>query len=44
MLRTFNLGVGMVVLVAPENAGRVPGGWPIGEVLPGAGVHYEGSL
>jgi len=44
MLRTFNLGVGMVVIVAAEDAGRVPGGWPIGEVVSGAGVAYEGSL
>jgi phosphoribosylformylglycinamidine cyclo-ligase len=44
MLRTFNLGVGMVVLVAPEDAGRLPGGWLIGEVVSGAGVSYEGSL
>ena len=44
MLRTFNLGVGMVLIVAAEDAGRVPGGWFIGEVVPGAGVSYEGSL
>jgi phosphoribosylformylglycinamidine cyclo-ligase len=44
MLRTFNLGVGMVVLVAAEDAGRVPGGWPIGEVVPGGGVEYVGTL
>jgi phosphoribosylformylglycinamidine cyclo-ligase len=44
MLRTFNLGVGMVVLVAAEDAGHVPGGWLIGEVVSGAGVTYEGSL
>jgi phosphoribosylformylglycinamidine cyclo-ligase len=44
MLRTFNLGVGMVVMVAPENAARIPGGFVIGEVVPGSGVSYEGSL
>jgi phosphoribosylformylglycinamidine cyclo-ligase len=44
MLRTFNLGVGMVLIVAAEDVGRVPGGWPIGEVVSGAGVSYEGSL
>ena len=44
MLRTFNLGVGMVVIVSPENASRIPGGWILGEVVPGAGVSYEGSL
>jgi phosphoribosylformylglycinamidine cyclo-ligase len=44
MLRTFNLGVGMVLIVAEEDSGRVPGGWPIGEVVVGSGVSYEGSL
>jgi phosphoribosylformylglycinamidine cyclo-ligase len=44
MLRTFNMGVGMVVLVAPADAARIPGGWTIGEVVAGSGVSYEGSL
>ena len=44
MLRTFNLGVGMVLIVAAEDVGRVPGGWLIGEVVSGAGVSYKGSL
>lgn len=44
MLRTFNLGVGMVVLVDPRDAERIPGGFPIGEVVRGRGVEYEGSL
>ena len=37
MFRTFNMGVGMVVVVAPEDAedviGAVPGSWRIGEVV-----------
>jgi phosphoribosylformylglycinamidine cyclo-ligase len=44
MLRTFNLGVGMVVLVDSEDSGRIPGGWAIGEVVSGEGVSYEGRL
>jgi phosphoribosylformylglycinamidine cyclo-ligase len=44
MLRTFNLGVGMVVIVAKGDAERVPGAFPIGEVVEGQGVVYEGSL
>ena len=44
MLRTFNLGVGMVLIVADEDSARVPGGWTIGEVVAGSGVSYEGSL
>jgi phosphoribosylformylglycinamidine cyclo-ligase len=43
-LRTFNLGVGMVVIVSPEDAGLLRGGFPIGEVIPGRGVSYEGGL
>jgi phosphoribosylformylglycinamidine cyclo-ligase len=44
MLRTFNLGVGMVLLVASEDVGRIAGGWTVGEVVRGTGVSYEGSL
>ncbi len=44
MLRTFNMGVGMVVIVAPEDSARIPGGWTIGHVAAGSGVTYEGSL
>jgi phosphoribosylformylglycinamidine cyclo-ligase len=44
MLRTFNLGVGMVLIVAEEDSARVPGGWTIGEVVAGSGVSYEGSF
>jgi len=44
MLRTFNLGVGMVVIVARGDAERVPGAFPIGGVVEGQGVVYEGSL
>jgi phosphoribosylformylglycinamidine cyclo-ligase len=43
-LRTFNLGVGMVVIVSSTDAGRLPGAWPIGEVISGRGVSYEGRL
>ncbi|HXV65087.1 MAG TPA: phosphoribosylformylglycinamidine cyclo-ligase [Vicinamibacteria bacterium] len=43
MLRTFNLGVGMVVIA--DKAGLpLPGAWPIGEVVSGQGVRYEGSI
>jgi phosphoribosylformylglycinamidine cyclo-ligase len=44
MLRTFNMGVGMVVIVAPEDSARIPGAWAIGRVVPGSGVSYEGNL
>jgi phosphoribosylformylglycinamidine cyclo-ligase len=44
MLRTFNMGVGMVLIVAPEDSARIPGGWTIGYVVSGSGVAYEGSL
>jgi phosphoribosylformylglycinamidine cyclo-ligase len=44
MLRTFNLGVGMVVFVSSADEGRIPAGWAIGEVVSGSGVTYEGRL
>ncbi|MGH9320252.1 MAG: phosphoribosylformylglycinamidine cyclo-ligase [Vicinamibacteria bacterium] len=44
MLRTFNLGVGMVAIVSPKDTERIPGAFVIGEVIPGSGVEYEGSL
>jgi phosphoribosylformylglycinamidine cyclo-ligase len=44
MLRTFNLGVGMVVIVAKEDAGILPEAFRIGEVVQGEGVEYEGHL
>jgi phosphoribosylformylglycinamidine cyclo-ligase len=43
-LRTFNLGVGMVVIVSKEDVDRIPGGFSIGEVISGRGVSYEGRL
>jgi phosphoribosylformylglycinamidine cyclo-ligase len=43
MLRTFNLGVGMVVIVG-EDAPELPESWPIGEVVSGSGVQYTGAL
>jgi phosphoribosylamine--glycine ligase/phosphoribosylaminoimidazole synthetase len=45
MFRVFNMGVGMVVVTAPEHAGSLLAalgeGWPIGEVLQGEGVRLE---
>jgi phosphoribosylformylglycinamidine cyclo-ligase len=46
MYRVFNMGIGMIAAVAPENlepvseAAREAGVevWPIGEVVPGQGV------
>ena len=41
MYRTFNCGLGMVVVVAPADAERVAeevGGWVVGEVVEGDGV------
>jgi phosphoribosylformylglycinamidine cyclo-ligase len=42
MFRTFNMGVGVIVAVAPDEADGVlaalDGGWRIGEVIEGAGV------
>ncbi len=42
MLRTFNMGVGMVV-IAKEDL-EIEDAWLIGEVIEGEGVAYEGSL
>lgn len=48
MRRTFNLGIGMVLVVSPEAAGRILEGndesnvaYRIGEVISGAGVTYR---
>jgi phosphoribosylamine--glycine ligase/phosphoribosylformylglycinamidine cyclo-ligase len=43
MYRVFNMGIGMVVVVKPEDAGRVQDSlpeqtWIIGKVVPGGGV------
>jgi phosphoribosylformylglycinamidine cyclo-ligase len=43
MYRVFNMGIGMVVVVESQNAGRVQQSlpelsWIIGEVIPGGGV------
>ena len=40
---TFNMGIGMVLVVAPDDASSVlraagPAAWVIGEILPGAGL------
>ncbi len=44
MRRTFNMGVGMVVVVDAANVdaviSRVPGAWAVGEVVKGDGVSY----
>ena len=34
MYKTFNMGVGMVVVVAPENVDKITSGYIIGEVVP----------
>lgn len=45
MLRAFNVGVGMVLVVRPEDAERIPDAVRIGEVVDASeGVSYEGSL
>ena len=52
MLKTFNSGIGMVVVVAEEAADRVASALAgagetvhrIGHVRPGQGVHYSGTL
>jgi phosphoribosylformylglycinamidine cyclo-ligase len=52
MLRTFNCGIGMIVVAAKEKADAVADAFkhagerifPIGEVAPGNGVAYSGKL
>jgi phosphoribosylformylglycinamidine cyclo-ligase len=52
MLRTFNCGIGMIVVAAKERADAVADAFkhagerifPIGEVAPGDGVAYSGKL
>jgi len=45
MFRTFNMGVGAVLVVAPAEAeavrSAVPGSWVVGEVVRGKGVVWE---
>ena len=44
MFRTFNMGVGMILVVAPEVAPAVlaarPGAFELGTVAPGEGVTF----
>ncbi len=47
MYRVFNMGVGMILVVAPEHEASVcaslgDDGWPLGEVVRGAGVELAG--
>jgi phosphoribosylformylglycinamidine cyclo-ligase len=42
MLRTFNMGVGMVIIAQDDP--ELDEAWPIGDVVAGSGVTYEGSL
>ena len=47
MYRVFNMGVGMILVVAPEQEAEVlaalgKGGWPLGEVVEGSGVQLSG--
>ena len=49
MFRVFNMGVGFILAVAPDDEATVLdqlGGeaWSLGEVMPGAGVEYSGAL
>ena len=50
MLRTFNMGIGLIVICGRDDAGAVmdmlehrrePGGLRIGEIQDGAGVRYR---
>ena len=50
MRRTFNLGVGMILVVAPEHLGEVleklvphGPGWLVGRCIEGRGVRFVGS-
>jgi phosphoribosylaminoimidazole (AIR) synthetase len=50
MRRTFNLGVGMILVVAPENLAGVleslalhGPAWVVGRTVPGAGVRFLGG-
>jgi phosphoribosylformylglycinamidine cyclo-ligase len=38
MYRVFNMGMGMLVIVPPADAGRVPGSYRVGEIVMGDGV------
>jgi phosphoribosylformylglycinamidine cyclo-ligase len=44
MRRAFNMGVGLVIAVRDADAGSIlsaiPGSWPLGRVIAGAGVRY----
>ncbi len=44
MRRTFNMGVGMILVVDPENVDSIkkiaPDSWVLGEVIKGDGVSY----
>jgi len=52
MLRTFNCGIGLIVVAAKENAGAVADAFkhageriaPIGEIVAGEGVQFSGNL
>lgn len=45
MRRTFNMGVGMVLVVDPADVGtalkEVPDAFPLGKVVKEVGVHYK---